>query len=244
MKKILVLACALITLNATAQKTKTPVAAKKPVPKPVVQPAAPKPVVLKNITDSASYAMGISLASFYAQQGIKNINPDLVARAIRDVMGGKPTPITDAEVNDVVMKMMHGIQLEKVKSTIAEGQKFLAENKKRPGVKTTSSGLQYEVLRAGTGALPTANDEVTVHYAGTLLDGTEFDNSIKRGQPATFGVGAVIKGWTEALQLMPAGSKYKLWIPYNLGYDVFGQGQIPGGATLVFEVELLEIKSK
>jgi FKBP-type peptidyl-prolyl cis-trans isomerase len=131
---------------------------------------------------------------------------------------------------------------EKANANIATGEKFLAQNKTKPGVKTTPSGLQYEVLTEGSGASPTAADQVTVNYKGTLLDGTEFDNSYKRGQPITFALNGVIPGWTEGLQLMTPGSKYRFWIPYNLGYGANGYSSIPGGALLVFEVELIEVK--
>jgi FKBP-type peptidyl-prolyl cis-trans isomerase len=128
--------------------------------------------------------------------------------------------------------------------TIAAGEKFLAENKKKPGVKTTASGLQYEVLVEGTGPKPNAEDQVVAHYAGTLIDGTKFDNSYDRGQPITIGLNQVIRGWTEGLQLMPVGSKYRFFIPYQLGYGMQEAGAIPAGSALVFEVELLEIKKK
>ena len=133
---------------------------------------------------------------------------------------------------------------EKAKTEIEAGKKFLEQNKLRPGVKTTASGLQYEVITEGTGIKPTTVDTFVVHYRGTLLNGTEFDASYKRNQPLTYPMTQVIPGWTEGLQLMAVGSKYKLYIPYNLGYGVMGQGQIPGGATLVFELELLEVKKR
>ena len=129
------------------------------------------------------------------------------------------------------------MQEEKIKPRIEEGRKFLAQNKLKPGVKTTASGLQYEVITEGQGIKPTAVDTFVAHYRGTLLDGTEFDASYNRGQPLQLGVSQVIRGWTEGLQLMPVGSKYKFWIPYEIAYGVMGQGQIPGGAMLIFEVE-------
>jgi FKBP-type peptidyl-prolyl cis-trans isomerase len=234
MKKILFVALCLAVLKADAQKTK---------PAPVKKPVATTPP-LKNLTDSASYAMGVSMATFYAQQGVQNINPALVSQAIRDVYAKKNLAISDAQCNDIIMKLMDNRQQEKLKPSIAASKKFLEANKKRPGVKTTESGLQYEVITEGTGPKPTAADEVTVNYVGTLMDGTEFDNSYKRGQPISFNLGGVIKGWTEGVQLMPVGSKYKFYIPYELGYGLHGTGPIPGAATLVFEVELLSIKGK
>lgn len=238
MKKILFVALSLAVLKADAQKSK-PVPVKKPV---TATPAAAP--ALKNLTDSASYAMGISMATFYAQQGVQNINPALVSQAIRDVYAKKKLVISDAQCNDIIMKLMDGTQQEKLKPSIAASQKFLETNKKRAGVKTTASGLQYEVITEGTGPKPTATDEVTVNYVGMLMDGTEFDNSYKRGQPISFNLGGVIKGWTEGVQLMPVGSKYKFYIPYELGYGLHGTGPIPGAATLIFEVELLSIKDK
>ena len=139
---------------------------------------------------------------------------------------------------------MSKMQAEKSKPRIDSGTNFLAKNKTKPGVKTTASGLQYEVITEGTGEKPTAADSVTCHYKGTLLNGTVFDNSYDRGQPITFSLGGVIPGWTEGLQLMSVGSKYKFYIPYTLGYGAFDYGPIPGGSLLIFEVELLNVIKK
>jgi FKBP-type peptidyl-prolyl cis-trans isomerase FklB len=193
---------------------------------------------LKNITDSASYALGLSVANFYKQQGFKNLNTALIAKAINDVQAGRKPMFTEEQANECIMFYMNPA----MKTTIAEGNRFLAGNSKKSGVKTTASGLQYEVLKDAQGARPRATDTVVVNYAGTLLNGTEFDNSYKRGQPIEFALNGVIKGWTEGLQLMSVGSKYKFYIPYSLGYGLNGNGPIPGGAALVFEVELLNIK--
>lgn len=144
-------------------------------------------------------------------------------------------------LNKTMMARQEKAMLEKHGANKEAGEKFLAENGKKAGVVTTPSGLQYEVIKAGNGPKPTAMDNVKVHYVGTLLDGKEFDSSVKRGEAATFGVGQVIKGWTEGLQLMPVGSKYKFYIPYNLGYGAQGTPDIPPFSTLVFDVELLEI---
>jgi FKBP-type peptidyl-prolyl cis-trans isomerase len=146
------------------------------------------------------------------------------------------------------MTYMQNRQAEKMKAmyskNIADGEKFLADNKKRDGVQETTSGLQYEVITMGTGAKPSPTDVVRVHYTGTLADGTKFDSSLDRGEPAEFGVNQVIQGWQEGIQLMPAGSKFKFYIPYELGYGENGTGPIPPYSTLVFEVELLEIVKK
>ncbi len=233
MEKILMAAIVFISLNAIAQK--------KPVP--VKKPIANSPV-LKNLTDSASYAIGVSVANFYAQQGMKSLNATMVSKAITDAMSGKKMLLNDNECNTVVMKFINQASEAKAKPTIAAGQKFLVANKTKAGVKTTSSGLQYEVIVEGTGPKPAAADSVTCHYAGTLLNGTEFDNSFKRGAPITFSVTGVIRGWTEALQLMPEGSKYKLYIPHELAYGTNDNGNIPAGSMLIFEVELLKVIGK
>lgn len=211
--------------------------------------AAPKkttPAVnaLKTLNDSASYAIGISVANFYKQQGMTTINAALVSKAINDVMGNKTALLNEAEANNAMMKFMNKAQEAKAKPNMEAGEKFLATNKTKPTVKTTASGLQYEVLQQGTGPKPSVNDTVTVNYVGTLINGTEFDNSYKRGQPISFPVGGVIKGWTEALQLMPEGSKYKLYIPADLAYGANEVGSIPAGSVLVFEVELLKVNGK
>ena len=234
MKKTIVLSVAMFTgLALYAQPGKTPA---KITPKP----AAP---VLKNISDSASYAIGLSVANFYRQQGIKTINASLVAKACNDVAAGKPL-FDEATANNVMNLYMSRMQEEKSKPRIDSANKFLAKNKLRKEVTTTASGLQYEVLTQGTGVRPTMQDTFVVHYRGTLLNGTQFDASYDRGAPLTMGLNQVVTGWQEALQLMPVGSKFKLWIPHTLGYGAFDYGPIPGGSLLVFEMELLDVKKK
>ena len=232
MKKYLVVGFSLFALAAQAQKTSP----KKATP---AKPSQSTPA-LKNLNDSVSYAIGMSVAKFYSQQGIKNLNSAMCAKAISDVFGNKKELLTEEQANLAVMRFLN----PNVFKNIEAGEKFLAENKTKPGVKTTASGLQYEVITEGKGAKPLATDTVEVNYAGTLLDGTEFDNSYKRGAPITFSLNGVIRGWTEALQLMPVGSKYKLYVPYQLAYGMNDNGPIPGGSVLVFEVELLNIKGK
>lgn len=238
MKKLIlfcsILSVAVITNGQTVTKPKAPA---KPVSKPAVQQ---KP--LKNLNDSASYAIGVSVASFYKQQGITNLNTSLVSKAINDILMGKQPLLNEEAVNMCVNKLMNEIQESKSKPTIEAGKAFLEKNKTRPGVKTTASGLQYEVLTEGTGIKPTTVDTFVAHYRGTLLDGTEFDASYNRGQPLVYPVTAVIRGWTEGLQLMSVGSKYKFYIPYNLAYGTNDNGAIPGGSMLIFELELLDVR--
>lgn len=211
--------------------------------KPAAKATGGSQANLKTLNDSASYAIGVSVASFYKQQGITNLNSALVTKAINDVLGGKKALLDEEACNAVVTKLMNITQESKSKSTIDAGEAFLAQNKTKPGVKTTASGLQYEVITEGTGAKPLATDSVTVNYKGTLIDGTEFDNSYTRGEPITFPLNRVIPGWTEGVQLMSVGSKYKFYIPYTLGYGIHGAGgTIPGGAVLIFEVDLLDVK--
>jgi FKBP-type peptidyl-prolyl cis-trans isomerase FklB len=247
-RSILFTAICCVALGAVAQ-TKKPVAAKpaaKPASKPVAKTTA-KPagtVVLKNAADSFSYAIGLSLASFYKQQGITDINNTLVTKALADQKAGKAA-LNDMQVQMCIMNHMQAIKSKTAGPNKKAGEAFLAENKKRPGVKTTASGLQYEIIDAGTGPIATAADEVRVHYVGTLIDGKEFDSSVKRGQPITFPVTGVIAGWTEALQLMPQGSKWKLYIPSELAYGDNGAGpDIKPGSALIFTVELQEVIKK
>lgn len=197
---------------------------------------------LKTSADSVSYSFGLMIAQNLKQQGIENIDPAIFTQAVSDGLKGANTKIAMAQANKIGQDYMKGQQAKKHEKTIAEGKKFLEANGKRAGVTTLPSGLQYEVMKAGTGVKPAKTDRVSVHYHGTLLDGTVFDSSVERGEPATFGVTQVIPGWVEALQLMPAGSKWKLYIPYNLAYGERGAGgKIGPYSTLVFEVELLEI---
>ena len=205
-----------------------------------------KPPQLKDQKDKASYSIGLNVGYTLKRQNL-DLNTDTFMAGFKDAFGGKKPLLTEQEVKDVMMafeKDMQQKQEEAGKKSAAEGEKFLAANKTKEGVKTTASGLQYKVIKEGTGAQPKASDTVTVNYRGTLVDGTEFDSSYKRGQPATFPVSGVIKGWTEALQLMKAGSKYQLFIPASLGYGDRGTGRDIGpNSTLIFEVELLDVKS-
>ena len=192
--------------------------------------------------DKFSYSIGLGIGQNLLSMGARDINASDFAQAVDDVLKGRKTAITHKEARDIVNKFFSELEQKINAENIAKGKAFLEENKKKPGVVTTSSGLQYEVIKAGTGKKPKATSRVRCHYEGTLIDGTLFDSSIKRGQPAVFGVNQVIKGWTEALQLMSEGAKWKLYIPSALGYGAQGAGEmIPPHSTLIFEVELIDV---
>lgn len=200
--------------------------------------------ILKTTQDSLSYAIGLSLANFYKQQNITNINTALVTRAINDVKNNKPM-LDEQQSNAVMIGYMQKAKAEKAAGSKKIGQDFLAANSKKPGVVTLPSGLQYTIVKTGTGPKPALTDMVRVHYHGTLIDGKVFDSSVDRGEPIELAVNGVIPGWTEALQLMPVGSKWKLFIPSNLAYgDQQAGPMITPGSTLVFDVELLAIVKK
>lgn len=191
--------------------------------------------------DKLSYALGLGIGRQLSAMGAQNISVEDFARAIKDVLGGEKPAIDEAEARTLVNNYLS--ELEEKKSALKEaGETFLEENKKRPEITVTASGLQYEVLKAGNGKQAKATDRVKCHYEGTLIDGTLFDSSIKRGEPAVFGVNQVIPGWVEALQMMPEGSKWKLYIPSELAYGAHGAGEmIPPHSALIFEVELIEV---
>lgn len=196
---------------------------------------------LKNATDTASYYLGYSNGQQLMQLGIKP-NMEALVAGMNAAFAKKEAPDTPMKMNMYIQGYVQKMMQQKAENAKKEGEKFLAENGKKPGVKTTASGLQYKIEKEGTGALPADTSVVKVHYKGTLLDGTEFDSSYKRGEPAEFPVNRVIAGWTEALQLMPVGSKWTLYIPSDLAYGPRGtQGAIGPNETLIFEVELLDI---
>ena len=203
-----------------------------------------QPVVIKlnNQTDSLSYSIGILVASFYKQQGITHINETLVNKAITDKMKGDSTLLTEPQCNQILMNYVEKVKADKASVAKKEGMAFLAENKNKPGVVSTGTGLQYIVLKEGTGPKPIATDKVKCNYEGKLIDGSVFDSSVKQGHPIEFKVNGVIPGWTEALQLMSTGSKYRLFVPSYLAYGDQQMGpDIKPGSTLIFDVELLEI---
>jgi FKBP-type peptidyl-prolyl cis-trans isomerase FklB len=204
---------------------------------------------LKDQKEKASYSIGHELGTSL-KKGNMEVNTDLLLKGLRDGLSGAKSVLTEEQIKETMntfqkemMEKQQAVQKELGEKNTAEGEKFLAENKKKDGVKTTASGLQYKVIKEGSGESPKETDTVVTNYKGTLLDGTEFDSSYKRNEPATFPVNRVIKGWTEALMLMKPGSKYQLWIPSALGYGERGVGKDIGpNSTLVFEVELLSIK--
>jgi FKBP-type peptidyl-prolyl cis-trans isomerase FklB len=192
--------------------------------------------------DKFSYAIGLGIGQNLLSMGAQGINVEDFAQAIADVLNRKETAISHNEARDIVNQYFAELEAKMNAENIEKGKAFLAENAKREGVVTLPSGLQYEVITEGTGIKPSANDQVKCHYEGTLIDGTLFDSPVKRGQPAVFGVSQVIKGWVEALQLMPEGSKWKLYIPSELGYGSQQAGEmIPPYSTLIFEVELIKV---
>ena len=197
---------------------------------------------LNNEIDSVSYSLGVNIGENIKTQ-FPNIDIKNFEAAIKDVLDDSKEPtITGADAQKKIQEYFSKQQAKASESVIKEGREFLAENSKKENVITLESGLQYEVIKSGDGAKPTLNDQVTTHYHGTLIDGTVFDSSVERGQPASFPVSGVIKGWTEALQLMSVGSKWRLFVPHGLGYGERGAGpQIGPYSTLIFEVELISI---
>ncbi|MBU3855795.1 MULTISPECIES: FKBP-type peptidyl-prolyl cis-trans isomerase [Bacteroides] len=192
--------------------------------------------------DKFSYAIGLGIGQNLLSMGAKDLNADDFAQAVKDVLEGNKTAITHNEAREIVNNYFAELEKSVNEKNIAQGKAFLDANRNNPNVVTLPSGLQYEVIREGNGKKPKATDRVRCHYEGTLLDGTLFDSSIKRGEPAVFGVNQVIKGWVEALQLMSEGAKWKLYIPSELAYGVQGAGDmIPPYSTLIFEVELIEV---
>ena len=199
--------------------------------------------------DKLSYALGLGIGQQLAQMGASDLNVDDFAQSIRDVLEGRELKVSHREAQQIVQEYfakqeerLNAERAEKGKTAREDGEKYLAENAKKEGVVTLPSGLQYQVLREGNGRKPSARDQVKCHYEGFLIDGTVFDSSVQRGEPATFGLQQVIAGWTEGLQLMQEGAKYRFFIPYRLAYGEGGAGQlIPPYAALIFDVELIEV---
>ncbi len=201
-----------------------------------------KPVELNTEDQKVSYSLGMDVGKNIAESNFENIDVATFLAGAKAVLESGEPKLSEDEAQTIIREYLTGLQQKKTAAAVAKGQEFLAKNKEKEGVMTTESGLQYEILQEGSGPKPAATDKVKCHYVGTLLDGTEFDSSVKRGQPATFPVNGVIAGWIEALQMMTVGSKWKLYIPSELAYGERGAGQMIGpNETLIFEVELLEI---
>ncbi|WP_345232240.1 FKBP-type peptidyl-prolyl cis-trans isomerase [Olivibacter ginsenosidimutans] len=194
--------------------------------------------------DSASYAFGLSMARDLQKRGLKQLNGKLVAQAIDDLFAGRPSQLNEADEYHAISEVLTAAAENAKKEATAKGDAFLATNKTKSTIHTTASGLQYEIIKDANGAKPLATDSVTVHYKGALLDGKVFDSSYDRGEPISFPLNRVIQGWQEGLQLMPVGSHYRFYIPYQLGYGESGAGaDIPPYSVLIFDVELLKIGS-
>ena len=200
-------------------------------------------IKLNNKIDSVSYALAISIATNIQKQGLKDINLKTFNKAFEQVINEEPILMNAAIADEILKDFFTKKSNMTTQKNLEEGTKFLEENKKNKGITTLESGLQYEIITAGTGAIPTVNDQVKTHYRGTLIDGTVFDSSYDRGEPITFPVSGVIKGWTEALLLMKEGAKWKLFIPAELAYGQNGAGGvIPPNAALIFDIELISIE--
>jgi len=239
MKKLLIaLLIPFCGYTVTAQTKKKPVIRK--TSKAVVKTEGPKTSL-----DSASYAFGMSMASSLKNDGVKGLNYDLLVKGLKDAFGGQPTLLTQEGAQKAIGNLFKTLSQAKFAVNINEGKAFLENNKKNPAVKTTASGLQYTVINAGSGPKPAATDTVLVNYSGKLLSGKQFDSSYDRNEPLSIELNHVIPGWTEGVQLMSPGAKYKFFIPYNLAYGERGAGQdIPPFSTLVFEIDLLKINGK
>jgi len=245
MKKILIF-LSILSVTVTQAQNKKSATNKKP------GLSKPAPVHAKIGIDSFSYALGVNIASNLRTQGIEQINYSSLQKAMADVFTHKNLQLNENQCKIAIQQKLMANQQKlnpqmnsKIETTKEEGKKFLAANKKRSGVIELPNGLQYEIIKQGTGEKPKATDTVKAHYAGSLINGEEFDNSYKRGQPLQIPVGGVIPGWVQALQMMPVGSKWKLFIPSDLGYGDRGAGAaIPGGSTLIFDIELLEIVNR
>lgn len=247
---MLILACLIaVSVYAAKESSKATIV---PPPPPEKKASAPQ-VIMRKVgslvteMDKVSYAIGVQLATNFKKQGI-DLEIDKFVQGLKDATAGKELELTEQEIQQTMMSFsqkMMAKQQEQQKAdavkNLAAGKAFLEANAKKEGVKVLPNGLQYKVIKQGSGKTPTAADKVKTHYRGTLIDGTEFDSSYKRGKPAEFGVKAVIKGWTEALQLMKEGDKWELYIPANLAYGERARPTIPANSTLIFEIELLEV---
>ncbi len=246
---IVVLSSSLLLGLVACQKSEPATETKPAMSESDSAEAAPAPAAsdlsLETIDQKVSYFVGLQMGSQLAQDASLEVDMDSLAAGISDALAGKESRVSQADLMTALQAKRAEAQAAsqaKAQANLEAGKAFLAQNGQRPEVTTTASGLQYEILTAGTGPKPTSSQRVKVHYHGTLIDGTVFDSSVQRGEPSEFGVTQVIKGWIEGLQLMPQGSKWKLYIPADLAYGNVDKGTIPPGSTLIFEVELLEVK--
>jgi len=238
------------TAETATTETATPTEASKPAATKATAPAEEVQADAMSEADKLSYAFGFNFGHMLKKREVE-VNLDVLTAGLNAALAGEEGKMSQQDIAKTLigfmaqqkMKEQAKLQME-IKKNKDAGAAFLAENKSKEGVVELESGLQYKIIKAGEGKTPTAEDSVSVHYRGTLIDGKEFDSSHKRGQPATFQVGGVIKGWTEALQLMKVGAKWELYIPAEIAYGERSTGNIPAGSTLIFEVELLDVKSK
>lgn len=249
MRLLLLCVCAALTtpvlaqskkeLEATVEKLQAQVAA---LNAEVTELKKPIEVDLADSTEQVSYCFGVVLGQNFKNTGLDSLDMEIFLAAMKDVMLDKPLKVRPKEAEATMHRYMQATMMKRSTIAKAQSEKFLLENKNKEGVETTASGLQYKIVSEGTGKSPTTADRVTVHYTGKLTDGTVFDSSVQRGQPATFRVNQVIPGWTEALQMMQEGDKWTLFIPYTLGYGERGSPPtIPPFSTLIFEVELMKV---
>jgi FKBP-type peptidyl-prolyl cis-trans isomerase len=247
MKKVIItLMLPLCAFSALAQTKKTTTTTTKKTTVTRKAPVKAAPVsALKSALDSASYAFGTSMGGNLKGNGVTHLNYDLLIKGLKDTFEGKTPALSSDKSQAAIMKIIENASKQKFSGNIAAGKTFLEQNKKQAGVKVTPSGLQYIVVKEGQGIKPTATDTVLVHYTGTLLDGKKFDSSYDRNEPLSLPLNGVIKGWTEGVQLMTPGSKYKFFIPYQMAYGERGAGQdIPPYSTLIFDIELLKVNGK
>jgi FKBP-type peptidyl-prolyl cis-trans isomerase len=239
---VLLMVCSITTIVVGQSKAELE-AKVKSLQAEIEQLKKAKEIDLTDPIKRASYGMGVLVASNLKAQGADSINTDAFTSGLLDVFGSRTLKMDQQQCNSEVQTYMGAVSERKAKRLRSAGEKFLEANKLKPNIKITASGLQYEVITSGTGKQPISPaDRVTVHYTGKLVDGTIFDSSVQRGQPATFALNQVITGWTEGLQLMKEGDKWMFYIPYNLGYGERGKGaQIPPYSVLIFEVELIKV---
>ncbi len=239
-KHILVIAFSVIAVIAFSQAKKPAAAAKATVKPAITSTASP----LKNNIDSVSYSIGIRMAQSLRSQGFEAISLPVLQRAMADVLANKKPIIADEAINTTIAGYQQKAAAEKAAVGKKEAQAFLTANSKKPGVVTLPDGLQYQVIKAGTSDVkPAITSTVKVHYHGTLVDGTVFDSSVDRGEPITYKVNGFVKGWQEALQLMTVGSKWRLYVPSDLGYGDMGSGKVGPGAVMIFDMELLGVEN-